>query len=125
VAVSTDKIVLRNMVFYGYHGVFPAEKELGQRFEVDVELVTDLSRAAQADDLDAGGINYVDVYTLVKEIVEEREFNLIEALAETIAQEILSAHDVDEVTVRVRKPEVAIGGVLDCVEVEIVRRPEG
>lgn len=124
-AVSTDKIVLRNMVFYGYHGVFPAEKELGQRFEVDVELVTDLSRAAQADDLDAGGINYVDVYTLVKEIVEEREFNLIEALAETIAQEILSAHDVDEVTVRVRKPEVAIGGVLDCVEVEIVRRPEG
>lgn len=124
-AVSTDKIVLRNMVFYGYHGVFPAEKELGQRFEVDVELVTDLSRAAQADDLDAGVINYVDVYTLVKEIVEEREFNLIEALAETIAQEILSAHDVDEVTVRVRKPEVAIGGVLDCVEVEIVRRPEG
>ncbi|HHY32876.1 MAG TPA: dihydroneopterin aldolase [Firmicutes bacterium] len=123
--MSTDKIVLRNMVFYGYHGVFPAEKELGQRFEVDVELVTDLSRAAQADDLDAGGINYVDVYTLVKEIVEEREFNLIEALAETIAQEILSAHDVDEVTVRVRKPEVAIGGVLDCVEVEIVRRPEG
>jgi len=125
VAVSTDKIVLRNMVFYGYHGVFPAEKELGQRFEVDVELVTDLSRAAQADDLDACGINYVDVYTLVKEIVEEREFNLIEALAETIAQEILSAHDVDEVTVRVRKPEVAIGGVLDYVEVEIVRRPEG
>ncbi|MGE5587967.1 MAG: dihydroneopterin aldolase [Clostridia bacterium] len=123
-AVPNDRIVLRNMVFYGYHGVFPAEKELGQRFEVDVELAGDLSTAAQADDLDAGGINYVDVYTLVKDIVEEREFNLIEALAETIAQEILSAHDVDEVTVRVRKPDVAMGGVLDYVEVEIVRRPE-
>jgi dihydroneopterin aldolase len=111
------------MVFYGYHGVFPAEKELGQRFEVDVELATDLSTAAQADDLDAGGINYVDVYTLVKDIVEEREFNLIEALAETIAQEILAAHEVDEVIVRVRKPDVAMGGVLDYVGVEIVRRP--
>ncbi|MGE5572365.1 MAG: dihydroneopterin aldolase [Bacillota bacterium] len=120
--MPTDRIILRNMVFYGYHGVFPAEKELGQRFEVDVEMACDLSAPAQADDLESGGVNYVDVYTQVKDIVEEREFNLIEALAETIAQEVLSVHNVDEVTVRVRKPDAAIGGVLDHVEVEVVRR---
>ncbi|HHY46151.1 MAG TPA: dihydroneopterin aldolase [Firmicutes bacterium] len=117
---SDDRILLKNMVFYGYHGVFSAEKELGQRFEVDVEMVTDLSQGSQADDMDLT-VNYVDVYTLVKDIVEEREFSLIEALAETIAQEILSAYDLREVTVRVRKPHAALGGVLDYVQVEITR----
>jgi len=115
-----DRIVLKNMVFYGYHGVFPVEKELGQRFEVDVEMDLDLSAAGQADDLDLS-INYVDVYGLVKDVVEERKFDLIEALAETIAREILSAHAIEGVTVRIRKPDVAIGGVLDYVEVEIAR----
>ena len=120
--MSDDRILLKNMVFYGYHGVFSAEKELGQRFEVDVEMVMDLSAAAQEDDVEVA-TNYVDVYTLVKDIVEEREFNLIEAMAETIAQEILSAYNIREVTVRVRKPHAAIGGVLDYVQVEITRRP--
>ena len=117
----SDKIVLKNMVFYGYHGAFDAEKELGQKFEVDVEMYTDLSRPAKADDLELG-INYVDVYTIVKDIVEEREFDLLEAIAEAIAQEILSAHDLREITVRVRKPHAALGGPVDYVEVEVTRR---
>lgn len=119
-----DKISLSNMVFYGYHGVFEGEKELGQRFEVDVELVTSLSVPGQTDDLEES-INYVDVYTLVQDIVQERTYNLIEAIAENIAGEILSAYSVDEVVVRVRKPQVPIGGVIDHVEVEITRQGRG
>ncbi|HHY97636.1 MAG TPA: dihydroneopterin aldolase [Firmicutes bacterium] len=121
--MGEDKILLKDMVFYGYHGAFSAEKELGQRFEVDVEMVTDLSQAAQMDDVELS-VNYVDVYTLVKDIVEEREFNLIETLAETICQEILAAYAVREVTVRVRKPHAPLGGLLGYVQVEITRRPE-
>lgn len=116
-----DKIRLRNMVFYGYHGAFAAEKEIGQRFEVDVEITTDLVSPARADDVELA-INYVDLYTIVKDVVEEKEFNLIESMAGEIAQQILSSHDVDEVLVRVRKPAVPIGGLIDCVEAEIVRR---
>lgn len=119
----SDKITLKNMVFYGYHGAFAAEKELGQRFEVDLELKADLSQAAKSDDLEVG-INYVDVYTTVKDIVEEREFDLLEALAEAIAQEVLSGYPVEEITVKVRKPHAAIGGVLDYVEVELTRKGE-
>ena len=111
-------------MFYGYHGVFEAEKELGQRFEVDVELVTDLSIPGQTDDLEQS-INYVDVYTLVSDIVQERTYNLIEALAENIAGEILSAYAVHQVVVRVRKPSVPMGGVIDHVEVEITRQGRG
>jgi len=122
--VKGDRITLRNMVFYGYHGAFEAEKELGQRFEVDVELVTGLSVPGQTDDLEQS-INYVDVYTLVQDIVQERSYNLLEAIAENIAGEILSAYSVDQVVVRVRKPNVPIGGVIDHVEVEITRQGRG
>lgn len=115
-----DVIRLLGMEFYGYHGVFEAEQELGQRFEVDVELHVDLKAAADADDIDIT-LNYVDVYTVVKEIVEERVFNLIEALAETIANEILQGFAVEGVTVRVRKPHVSLGGLLRTVEVEVER----
>lgn len=121
--MAHDRLILKNMVFYGYHGAFAAEKELGQRIEVDAELYLDLKPSAAADDLDLG-INYVEVYTLIKDIVEEREFNLLETIAETIADEILSAYTVEEVVVRVRKPFPPSGGILDYAEVEISRKAQ-
>lgn len=120
--MSRDKLILNNMVFYGYHGVFAAEKELGQRLEVDVELYLDLFRAGTTDDLDSS-INYAEVYTLVKDIVEEREFNLMEALAHAIADQIVSAYTLDQVVVRVRKPNPPVGGVMDYFAAEVVRKP--
>ena len=119
--MSHDRLTLMNMIFYGYHGVFAAEKELGQRFEVDVDLFLDLYQSGISDDLDLS-INYVEVYTLVKDIVEERQFNLVEALAETIAGEIIAAYPVDKVGIRVRKPSPPGSGVMDGVEVEIERQ---
>jgi dihydroneopterin aldolase len=118
--MSVDRLSLVNLVFYAYHGLFAAEKELGQRFEVDVDLYGDFSSCARGDDIDAA-VNYADVYALVREIVEEREFDLIETLAHTLADEILSAHRVNSVTVRVRKPGAPIGGPMDYVECEVSR----
>jgi len=119
----SDKIVLRDMVFYAYHGVFDAEHELGQRFEVDVELHLDLRSIGKSDDIDLT-INYVDVYTIVKDQVEEQDFKLVEGLAEAIAAELLSSYELEGVVVRVRKPHAPIGGVTGGVEVEIYRTPE-
>ncbi|NLC52579.1 MAG: dihydroneopterin aldolase [Firmicutes bacterium] len=119
--MGTDKLVLRNMIFYGYHGVFAAEKELGQRLEVDAELYLDLRQAGINDDLEAT-VNYVEVYTLIKELVEEREYNLMEGLAEEIADTLLTAYSLQEVTVRVRKPQPPVGGVMDYFAVEIRRK---
>lgn len=113
-----DKMVLKNMVFYGYHGAFDAERELGQKYEVDVELHTNLSLPGDDPDL---ALSYVDAFTVVKEMVEERDFNLIEAMAEAIAQQILTMFELDQVLVRVRKYQVPIGGVMDYLEVELAR----
>ena len=122
--MQSDRITLKNLMFYAYHGVFAAEKELGQRFEVDVDMYGDFNTAARADDIDMT-VNYGDVYTLVKEIVEEREFDLIEALAATICDEVLAGYTVGRVTVRVRKPHAPLGGPADYVECEISRGAAG
>lgn len=115
-----DRISLKNMVFFGYHGVLPAEQELGQRFMIDVCLHTDLAPAGQSDDL-ALTVNYAEVYDIVRDIAENRRFKLIEALAEEIAGSILRRFLVGQVAVTVRKPSAPVAGILDYAEVSIVR----
>lgn len=117
-------MILNNMVFYGYHGAYAAEREIGQRIEVDLELWMDLREAGLRDDLDYS-MNYAEVYTMVKVIVEEHEYKLMEGLAEAIAGEILEASPAETVCVRVRKPQPPVGGIMDAFEVEITRNAEG
>lgn len=117
-----DTIRLHNMQFYGRHGVNPEEQELGQRFEVDVELFVDTRAAAQHDDLQLTA-NYAHVYRAVKQIVEEERFLLIETLAERIATQLGRQFAPEGVRVCVRKPHAPIKGILDYVAVEIERTP--
>lgn len=116
-----DKIRLHGMVFYGYHGASQAEREVGQRFIVDVEVQRDLSVAGVSDDI-SDTVNYSEVFRLIKEVVEGSKRELIESVAETIAQRMLDSFDLDAVTVVVKKPEAPIkNSVLDHVAVEINR----
>jgi dihydroneopterin aldolase len=120
-----DRIVLSDMIFQARHGVHDREKVTAQRFEIDVELETDLQPAGLEDDL-ARTLDYGRVYDTVKTIVESTTFNLIEALAEAIAHELLADFAaLDEVVIRVRKPEVDLGGPLGHAGVEIRRRRSG
>jgi len=117
----SDRIVLANMAFQARHGVHDLEKVEAQRFEVDVELALDIQPAGLDDDL-AKTVDYGGVYEVVRQVVESTTFNLMEALAEAIAHEILGGHArVDEVVVRIRKPQVRLGGPLDYAGVEIRR----
>ncbi|GAY79025.1 2-amino-4-hydroxy-6-hydroxymethyldihydropteridine pyrophosphokinase [Sporolactobacillus inulinus] len=75
------------MQFYGYHGALEEERRIGQRFDVDVSLILDLYRAGSTDRLDQT-VNYADVYTKVKEIVEGPPCALIEHVAEKIAETV-------------------------------------
>src|SRR5699024_12885093 len=78
------------MEFYGYHGLFKEEKKLGQRFVVDVELSTSLKAAGESDDMN-DSIDYGKVFDAVKDIVEGKARNLIEAVAEEIAASLLKS----------------------------------
>lgn len=118
-----DQIILKGLRFYGYHGALPQEQELGQQFIVDVTLSLDLQPAGLADELEYT-INYATVYTLIKKIVEEINFKLIEALAETIALRLLDNFNIKMVNVQVRKPSAPVPGVFDYVAVDITRQQQ-
>ena len=114
-------IKLKNMQFFGYHGVYDHEKELGAPFEVDVEISKPFSEAASTDDIDQT-VNYDAVYKLVQDAVTNVRYNLIETLANKIANGIIDNFEVEKVLVRVRKPKVQINGILDTVEVETEKK---
>ena len=119
-----DRLSLLGMRFDGRHGVLPEEKLNAQRFEIDLVLHADLDPAARSDDL-ARTVNYADLFVLVQRIVTGPSFDLIEALAGTIADAVLAATDasiVSGVEVRVRKPDAPIDGAFDTVEAALVRR---
>ena len=119
----TDRIRLNDMVFFGYHGALPEERALGQRFVVDIEVEADLQRAGETDSLEET-ISYSELYTVAEDVAMGPPFNLIEAVAQQIANRILGAQPkVEAVLVRVRKPGVPIpGSVLASSEVCIERR---
>lgn len=120
----TDRIVLAGMTFLARHGVNDWEKIEPQRFEVDVELALDVRAAAEGDDL-ARTVDYRRVHESVSAIVEGPSVDLIETLAERIARAVLAADaSLDEVVVRVRKPDVDLGGPIEYAGVE-VRRGRG
>lgn len=115
-----DKIFFNHMHFYAYHGAFPEENRLGQRFMVDLELGLDLRPAGRSDDLELT-VNYADVYQLVKAEVEGTQVKLVETLAERIADKCLNQYPIEEIMVRVTKPDPPIPGHYQAVGVEIRR----
>lgn len=116
-----DRLRLRNLVYHAYHGLLPEEARLGQRFEVDVELHLDLSPAG-IEDSPALTIDYTNVIAVVEEVVTERRFGLVEALAEAIADEIQEHFgQIEGVIVRVRKPNPPVPSLFDGLEIEIQR----
>ncbi len=115
-----DRILLKDMAFYGHHGVLQEERERGQPFFVDVELLCDLHRAGHTDRLE-DTLDYREVYRRVREVVEGPPRGLLEAVAESIAHRLLELDRVQEVHVEVRKPHVRLGGAVGYAAVRIVR----
>jgi dihydroneopterin aldolase len=116
-----DIIHLHKAVFYAYHGVIADEQNLGGKFEVDVDLYCDLSRGIKTDQL-SETVDYTKVYECIRHSVLGKKYNLIEALGGAIANGILKEFEnVDYVTVRVRKPNAPVKGVIDFVGVKITR----
>jgi dihydroneopterin aldolase len=117
----SDRITLRGMRFMGRHGVSDEERAEPQPFEVDLVLRLDLARPGETDDL-ADTVDYASLFDLTRDIVEGRQFHLIEALAAAILEAVMAAHAVDDVEVRVRKPKAPLPGAFETVEARLRRR---
>lgn len=117
-----DKIIVEKMAFYGYHGVYAEEKVLGQRFYVDMIAYLDIKPAAISDDV-KDTVNYVDIYELIRGIVEGDPFDLLESLTEHIADQVLASFPrIQEVLVKVEKPHPPAAMHFSGVAIEIRRK---
>ncbi|MCK1798306.1 dihydroneopterin aldolase [Streptomyces sp. XM4193] len=115
-----DRVAVRGLRATGHHGVFAHEREEGQVFVVDVELGVD-TRAAAADDDLALTVHYGEVAEEVVAVVTGEPVDLIETLAQRIADQCLTHRAVQEVEVVVHKPDAPITVPFDDVTLTIKR----
>ncbi|MDO8544501.1 MAG: dihydroneopterin aldolase [Opitutaceae bacterium] len=118
---NTDRVILRELGFFGHHGVLPVEAQNGQHFTATVELEFSLSTAGQSDHLD-DTVDYRAVQAVVRGVIEGSRKYLIETLAERVAAEILHHFQrVDAVCVEISKPRPPVDFQFAGVSVRIRR----
>lgn len=116
-----DCIKIQDLEIYGHHGVFREENVLGQKFLVSLILYMDTSEAGKTDNLLAS-VDYAEISHRVKTEVEKKEYKLIEAVAEHLAEVILQDYtQIKRVCVEIKKPWAPILLPLDTVSVCIER----
>ena len=118
---TSDRVGLREIQFYAYHGHRREENSLGQRFLLSLDAWLDLSTAGHSDQL-GDTLNYFELHRLVMEWVTANRFSLLERLVEGLADAIFAAHpEVDALRLCVQKPQPPIPDFFGFVEVEICR----
>lgn len=116
-----DKIIIQDLELYGYHGVFPEENFLGQKFLISMELFLDFQQAGKQDDLNLS-VSYAEICKFVETEFLNTRFKLIEACAESIAQKILLQYSlIQKIKLEIKKPWAPIGSHLSHVSVKIER----
>lgn len=112
-----DRIEIRGLRAFGYHGVYESEREHGQTFVVDVDLDLDLRAPAASDDL-ADTVDYGALAERLGEAVATTRYDLIEALAAHLAELALGEPMIRGARVRIAKPEARLS--VECQDVAVV-----
>ncbi|TQN37731.1 dihydroneopterin aldolase [Blastococcus colisei] len=115
-----DRIAIRGLRAQGHHGVYAFERERGQVFVVDAVLELDTVAAAAGDDL-GRTVNYAELAHQLYAVVTGEPVNLIETLAQRLADVCLADPLVDAVEITVHKPQAELGVPFDDVTVTIRR----
>ncbi len=115
-----DAISITGIRCYGYIGFFKEEQVLGQWFEVDLKLWLDLTLASQSDFLE-NTLDYSQIIAIVKEIIKNSKFALIEKLAGEIVKAILKQELVEKVEIRLTKVAAPIPDFDGKIAIELTR----
>jgi dihydroneopterin aldolase len=120
---APDRIALKGLRARGHHGVYAFERERGQMFRCDAVLELDTSAAAAGDDL-RKTVNYADLARELYAVLAGDPVNLLEALAQRLADVCLANPLVDAVEITVHKPQAELGVPFDDVTVSIRRQKD-
>lgn len=116
-----DKIMIKGLNIFAFHGVNPEEKVDGQNFIVDAVLTADIERACLTDNLD-DTVNYAKVVKAITAAMTEHSYDLIEKAAAKVAEHLLDlSKKISVVEVTVKKPQAPISAEFEYVAVEITK----
>lgn len=116
-----DQIKITDLEVFANHGVFPEENKLGQKFLISAVLYTDTRKAGKTDDLTAS-IHYGEVSAFITKYMKEHTYQLLERVAETLAEEMLkSISGLYKIDLEIKKPWAPVGLPLKTVSVKISR----
>lgn len=116
-----DQIKITDLEVFANHGVFSEENKLGQKFLVSAVLYTDTRKAGKTDDLTAS-IHYGEVSAFITKYMKEHTYQLLERVAETLAEEMLkSISGLCKIDLEIKKPWAPVGLPLRTVSVKISR----
>lgn len=116
-----DQIKITDLEVFANHGVFPEENKLGQKFLVSAVLYTDTRKAGKTDDLTAS-IHYGEVSAFITKYMKEHTYQLLERVAETLAEEMLKGiSGLYKIDLEIKKPWAPVGLPLKTVSVKISR----
>ena len=121
-----DKLYIKGLELFAYHGVNPEEKRDGQTFLLDVTLAADLTAARRSDDL-SDTVNYAAVRKTIQRAFTAQSCDLIERAAQPVCEAVLREHPrVESITLLLKKPEAPMNAKFDYVAVELqLSRPKG
>jgi dihydroneopterin aldolase len=112
-------IALEGLEFFAYHGYYEEEQKIGNRYQVDIQITTDFSEAAEEDKL-GGTVNYEDLYRIIASIMADK-IKLLEHIAQRIIQQVRIQYPaVSEIKVSVSKLNPPIGGVCERAKITLI-----
>lgn len=118
-----DKLVLQNMKFYAYHGVYAEETNIGQWYWIDIEISADFSKAADQDILNAA-IDYERVYNTCSAVMDTPS-KLIENVAIRLLRALFTTFEqAQHIRIKLSKPEPPLQGFIDSAAIEMSRTRE-
>ena len=116
-----DKITIKNLKLFAYHGVNPEEKENGQNFFIDLDYYVNITKACYSDDLN-DTVSYAKVTKTVRRAFTSQSFDLIERAAQAVADAVLDEFkDITRVDITVKKPEAPVNADFEYMAVAISR----
>ncbi|SFC83040.1 2-amino-4-hydroxy-6-hydroxymethyldihydropteridine diphosphokinase [Clostridium uliginosum] len=117
-----DKMYIKNLELFGFHGVFEEEKRLGQKFILSLELDLDLKAAGRTEDL-TKSVHYGELCEKVEKEFLRESYDLIETVSLNLADFILKEYKIiSGVKVFLKKPWAPVRKHLDTIEIMIERR---
>jgi len=116
-----DKITIKNLKLFAFHGVNPEEKENGQNFYIDIDYYVNIVKACKSDDIN-DTVSYAKVVKVIREAFTKDKFNLIEKAAQAVADAIFENFEtVYKVEITLKKPEAPVKADFDYMAVTITR----